>query len=367
MGRFEGRYLSGRPSDKRYDSAGAAEFFRCFFESGVIALEDNLRVEAVGAQSAYIHPGKALLDGYLVKIIATEEEPYLISAPEDGKWGRVVLRAQKSGPGLYVKEGTSEEPPALERGNGVYEISLARICCGQGGIIVVDERAEEALCGVCRRAPELETLPLIPSGSDFNDYLEPGIYGVRYDSDAEGIANCPTDVAGRLEVWYGNGQPTETGTTSYRIQRYTTYTGSVSWTRYIHTIETGGWVYDSWLNDGLKSYPVGSYYFANHNTSPAKLFGGTWERISGRFLWACGSSSTLGATGGESEHVLTVNEMPRHQHDVQYAGTSGSGYGFIDSGQARSSNMQRSSFTGGGAAHNNMPPFINVAVWRRTT
>lgn len=149
MGRFEGRYLSGRPSDKRYDSAGAAEFFRCFFESGVIALEDNLRVEAAGAQSAYIHPGKALLDGYLVKIIATEEEPYLISAPEDGKWGRVVLRAQKSGPGLYVKEGTSEEPPALERGNGVYEISLARICCGQGGMIVVDERAEKALCGVC--------------------------------------------------------------------------------------------------------------------------------------------------------------------------------------------------------------------------
>ena len=149
MGRFEGRYLSGRPSDKRYDSAGAAEFFRCFFESGVIALEDNLRVETTGAQSACIHPGKALLDGYLVKIIATQEEPYLISAPAEGKWGRVVLRAEKSGPGLYIKEGTAEEPPALERGNGIYEISLARICSGQGSMNVIDERADKALCGVC--------------------------------------------------------------------------------------------------------------------------------------------------------------------------------------------------------------------------
>ena len=149
MGRFEGRYLSGRPSDKRYDSAGAAEFFRCFFESGVIALEDNLRVEAAGAQSACIHPGKALLDGYLVKIIATQEEPYLISAPEEGKWGRVVLRAEKSGPGLYIKEGTAEKPPALERGNGIYEISLARICFSQGSMSVFDERADKTLCGVC--------------------------------------------------------------------------------------------------------------------------------------------------------------------------------------------------------------------------
>lgn len=149
MGRFEGRYLSGRPSDRRYDSAGAAEFFRCFFESGVVALGNNLRVEADGTQAVRIHPGKAMLDGYLVKVIATEEEPYLVPVPQDEKWRRVVLRAQESGPQLYVKEGTPTDPPILERANGIHEVSLARICNNQGILTVADERKDKELCGVC--------------------------------------------------------------------------------------------------------------------------------------------------------------------------------------------------------------------------
>ena len=149
MARFEGRYLSGKPSDRRYDLAGAAEFFRCLFESGVMALGDNLRVEAAGAHTVQIHPGKALLDGYLVKITAEGEEPYLMQAPQGGKRGRVVLRAEKSGPGLYVKEGTAQDAPELERTAEVYEISLASIWEADGLIVVADERADEALCGVC--------------------------------------------------------------------------------------------------------------------------------------------------------------------------------------------------------------------------
>lgn len=149
MARFEGRYLSGKPSDRRYDCSGAAELFRCLFESGVMALGDNLRVEAAGAQTVQIHPGKALLDGYLVKVIAEGEDPYLVQAPQGGKRGRVVLRAEKSGPGLYVKEGTAQAAPELERTAEVYEMSLASIWEAEGLVIVVDERADEELCGVC--------------------------------------------------------------------------------------------------------------------------------------------------------------------------------------------------------------------------
>lgn len=149
MGRFEGRYLSGKPSDRRYDSAGAAEFFRCLFESGVMALGDNLRVERAGGRAARIHPGKALLDGYLIKITGEANEPYLVQAPPDGKKGRVVLRAEKSGPGVYVKEGTVQAAPELERTPEVYEISLASIWEAEGGLLVMDERADEELCGVC--------------------------------------------------------------------------------------------------------------------------------------------------------------------------------------------------------------------------
>lgn len=113
-------------------------------------------------------------------------------------------------------------------------------------------------------------------------------------------------------------------------------------------------------------YPVGSIYIAYHHTSPAELFGGTWTRMQDCFLWACAASESIGETGGEKTHVLTVNEMPSHRHDVNYAGTSGNSYGFVDNTSSGSSGMQRTSYTGGGAAHNNMPPYVSVAVWRRT-
>lgn len=46
-------------------------------------------------------------------------------------------------------------------------------------------------------------------------------------------------------------------------------------------------------------YPVGSVYCSMNSTSPATLFGGTWEQVTSRFLY--GSTSGK-ATGGSSSH-----------------------------------------------------------------
>lgn len=44
-------------------------------------------------------------------------------------------------------------------------------------------------------------------------------------------------------------------------------------------------------------YPVGSYYISNTNTkTPAQLFGGTWEEVTGKFLYANHGSGTGGTT-----------------------------------------------------------------------
>ena len=62
-------------------------------------------------------------------------------------------------------------------------------------------------------------------------------------------------------------------------------------------------------------YPIGSIYLTvAGNTSPASLFGGTWERIKDCFLLAAGDTYQAGVTGGESSHILSVNEMPSHSH-----------------------------------------------------
>lgn len=58
--------------------------------------------------------------------------------------------------------------------------------------------------------------------------------------------------------------------------------------------------------DPLSIYPVGSIYLSVNATSPAELFGGTWEQIKDTFLLASGDTYEAGSTGG----VLAISNMP---------------------------------------------------------
>ena len=116
-------------------------------------------------------------------------------------------------------------------------------------------------------------------------------------------------------------------------------------------------------------YPVGSVYVSVNSTSPATLFGGTWEQIKDRFLLSAGDTYKVGATGGEATHVLTVDEMPRHNHSIDNLNASGSTTPYMtvqaQEKKGYGGNVQ-TFFTGGGQAHNNMPPYIVVYIWQRT-
>ena len=119
------------------------------------------------------------------------------------------------------------------------------------------------------------------------------------------------------------------------------------------------------------AFPIGRIVFMYNNQSPAELWGGSWTRISNAFLWAAPSDGTIGATGGEETHTLTEAEMPSHQHWLQNANSNGSNVDFTPSSITAADNKGylgnvRTSFAGNGAAHNNMPPYIQVAVWRKT-
>ena len=90
-----------------------------------------------------------------------------------------------------------------------------------------------------------------------------------------------------------------------------------------------------------------------------------WEQIQNRFLLAAGSSYTAGDTGGEATHTLTVAEMPKHTHGSIYTGSSGTKNLPWLSGTG--SNLAYvEGYAGGGKAHNNMPPYLVVYVWKRT-
>ena len=114
-------------------------------------------------------------------------------------------------------------------------------------------------------------------------------------------------------------------------------------------------------------YPVGSIYMSVNSTSPATLFGGTWEQLENRFLLGAGSSYTAGSTGGEETHTLTIDEMPSHNHGFKRttnAISSGSNFARMATNGTGDDNLITN--TGGGQAHNNMPPYLAVYIWKRT-
>ena len=154
------------------------------------------------------------------------------------------------------------------------------------------------------------------------------------------------------------------------------------------------WTVQNIRPTALDSYPVGSIYMSVNSTSPADLFGGTWEAMpAGRVLLAQGTSEwgveyQAGSTGGEHEHQLSVGELPAHSHtatistDGEHTHTAGSlgpidghsgnnyaKYHFADgkTGSAGShAHTLRISDTGNSQSHNIMQPYIAVYCWRRS-
>lgn len=130
-------------------------------------------------------------------------------------------------------------------------------------------------------------------------------------------------------------------------------------------------------------YPVGSIYMNVNSTNPGTLFGGTWEKIQGKFLLGMSSSYPAGSSGGEAKHTLTTSEMPTHDGHLvpdSSGGTTGGTYnGYLKSDKmtpygnsGRGWKLYNSDeicpnyqTVGEGRSQNNMPPYLSVYIWKR--
>lgn len=125
----------------------------------------------------------------------------------------------------------------------------------------------------------------------------------------------------------------------------------------------------AWLT-AQGAYPVGAIYLSVTEVDPSSLFGGTWERICGRFLLGADSTYAAGSTGGEAAHTLTVDEMPRHNHEIDNLNASGNATPYMtvqaQDKKGYGGNVQ-TMYSGGGKAHNNMPPYMAVYMWQRVS
>lgn len=133
-------------------------------------------------------------------------------------------------------------------------------------------------------------------------------------------------------------------------------------------------------------FPIKKVVIFNDNDDHSNYLGFTWERIaSGKMLVGIDSAdtdfNTIGKTGGEKEHTLTINEMPAHSHKLQgntnvvfdenpiypyLLASAKRGYASGDSVILSDGyEINDTTNTGGGQSHNNMPPYQVVALWQR--
>jgi hypothetical protein len=113
--------------------------------------------------------------------------------------------------------------------------------------------------------------------------------------------------------------------------------------------------------------PVGSMVLRYDHINPGTLYPGTtWVRVYGAFPWLTDANGQIGTTGGERNVTLTVDQIPSHSHGSVYSqhapGTKGQAW-YTTAGTSLAYGAVA---TGGGQAHNNMPPYIQVSAWRRT-
>lgn len=121
-------------------------------------------------------------------------------------------------------------------------------------------------------------------------------------------------------------------------------------------------------------FPIGSTYITQENTNPSEILKfGTWEKLKGKVCLGLDEDdtdlNTIGKTGGEKTHQLTINEMPKHDHPLylssyQVQNVTNSG---VWVAQYREKEHDIYSLPNGGdKAHNNMQPYEIVGyMWIR--
>lgn len=114
-------------------------------------------------------------------------------------------------------------------------------------------------------------------------------------------------------------------------------------------------------------FPVGFVLILYSHADPNTMYPGTtWVRIENAFLWGVDEDGAIGLTGGSKTHTLSANEMPKHTHGSVYSGNASGTKTHAWLASGGSAMAYGTVEAGGGAAHNNMPPYVQVSIWRRT-
>lgn len=121
----------------------------------------------------------------------------------------------------------------------------------------------------------------------------------------------------------------------------------------------------------LTLYPVGAVYISANSTSPASLFGGTWESIGGRFLLGADETYDAGSMGGNNTIQINKENMPYWSLFANAVNQDGMwSYGKWADHSAKSGDIlarHNADLGDTGQPIDNMPPYLAVYMWKRVS
>lgn len=145
------------------------------------------------------------------------------------------------------------------------------------------------------------------------------------------------------------------------------------------------------------AHPVGSIIQTTDSRNPSTYIEGgsasKWEQIQGKFILGVSGSHAVNSTGGSETVALTTAQLPAHTHTHSHTlnltkgdlrgldSKTNSYYIFMTAGGEEGRNFANivslssvlsgsiangGSSVGSNQAHQNMPPFISLYIWKRT-
>lgn len=116
----------------------------------------------------------------------------------------------------------------------------------------------------------------------------------------------------------------------------------------------------------LRAHPVGEIYTSAVSTSPASLFGGTWEQLTADAYLKIVTAGAGNTDGTSPSHRIPLECMPSHTHDIYNMQRTSSIFldgrdNFVWRAEVGASNSTSS--TGGNAPYR--PWYYGIYAWRR--
>lgn len=111
----------------------------------------------------------------------------------------------------------------------------------------------------------------------------------------------------------------------------------------------------------LAAHPVTTLYWTSDPRNPGDVYGGTWKQIKDRFILAAGDTYSNGATGGNADTTLAVDNLPSHSHSFTPVGSvSAHSHGL----SSHTHSFSWSGSHGHNVVYSTNPNMIEVYYWK---